>query len=89
MSKINEYDLKHIMVGICQMQSLIHTLDEIQETPIYVKEIKMRTNSYLQFLEKRVNEITTKIDPSEAQYYVDLVAELDEVVKKVTLQIEV
>ena len=69
----------------CQLQSVMHTIDEIQYSSIYVKELKKRTNNYLRFIEPRIKEITDKIPVEEADAYIQIVKQMDDLIDKIKI----
>ena len=58
-----EFEKEKCLHFIFLMQSQIHLIDELSLQPQYVKEIKMRTNRYLRFIDPKINQILKSFRP--------------------------
>ena len=61
----------------CQLQSVIHTIDELSESVQFKRQLKQRTNSYSMVIDKFLNELQECMDIDEVENYSLIVNEID------------
>ena len=69
----------------CQLQSVIHTIDELSESVQFKRQLKQRTNSYSMVIDKFLNELQECMDIDEVENYSLIVNEIDKIVQKIKL----
>ena len=69
----------------CQLQSVIHTIDELSESVQFKRQLKQRTNSYSMVIDKFLNELQECMDIDEVENYSLIVNEIDKIVEKIKL----
>jgi hypothetical protein len=78
-------DLDLTLALTLQMQSILHTLDELSHEVSYKREFKQRCENFYTWVEKIV-EPTTKTLPDDGRYkWADIVNEIDKIVQKIKL----
>lgn len=80
-------DLSTLMILHCQLQSVLHTIDELEGHEYYKHGLKQKTNQYLKYIEPKVDAIARKIPVKESDAYVQIVKVLDDVVKSIKIEI--
>jgi len=55
-------DLTLCMRIICQLQSTIHTCDQLTDRVIFKQSLKQRTNAYLKVIERMVDDLVATIE---------------------------
>ena len=68
-----------------QMQSVIHTIDQLSNTLIYKREFKMRCENFYSFIEKEVEKTTENLDSEQSQNYIDIVKRIDDLVNEIRI----
>jgi len=69
----------------CQLQSVIHTIDELSESVQFKRQLKQRTNSYSMVIDKFLNELQECMDIEEVENYSLIVNEIDKIVQKIKI----
>ena len=69
----------------CQLQSVIHTIDELSESVQFKRQLKQRTNSYSMVIDKFLNELQECMDIYEVENYSLIVNEIDKIVQKIKI----
>lgn len=82
-------EIKTTLAIVIKLQSLIHSLDDLQDNVIYKHKLKQETNRYLKTIESFVNKIGASLDESESKYYTKLVKEIDDVCEKIEIEQEI
>ena len=80
-------DIKTTLKIFIQLQSLIHSIDELTEVVIFKQEFKQKTNNYLKTIESKLNMIGRSMDKEEQDYFNSIVLEIDELVNKINVKI--
>ena len=86
--QITTEDARKVLTVFLKCQSVIHSIDDLDDSVILKQEFKQRTNSFRLFLEKYVNSIGIDMDSEEAQYYIEIVAKLDAVTDNIKILIK-
>ena len=80
-------DIKTTLKIFIQLQSLIHSIDELTEVVIFKQEFKQKTNNYLKTIESKLNVIGRSMDKEEQDYFNSIVLDIDELVNKINVEI--
>ena len=80
-------DIKTTLKIFIQLQSLIHSIDELTGAVIFKQEFKQKTNNYLKTIESKLNMIGRSMDKEEQDYFNSIVLEIDELVNKIKVKI--
>jgi hypothetical protein len=67
----------------CQLQSVLHTIEDLSERVLYKHTFKTRTDNYYTFIEKFVENVTSALPEQNADNYTDIVKEIDKLVKQI------
>lgn len=78
-------DLTICMRLLCQLQSTIHTIDQLSDTIIFKQSLKQRTNSYLKVIEGMVDELAEVMDIKDMDEYSKIVKSLDDLVATIEI----
>jgi hypothetical protein len=78
-------DLDLTLALTLQMQSILHTLDELSHEVIYKREFKQRCENFYTWIEKIVENVSEQLPADTAQQWVDIVNEIDKIVQKIQL----
>jgi hypothetical protein len=78
-------DLDLTLALTLQMQSILHTLDELSHEVIYKREFKQRCENFYTWVEKIVENVSEQLPADTAQKWVDIVNEIDKIVQKIQL----
>ena len=70
---------------LCQLQSVLHSLDELSNTALYKHSLKNRTNNYYEFLEKWVHSFTDELDIKDQDNFVQIIKRLDELASEIKM----
>jgi hypothetical protein len=81
-------EIKKILGLFLTMQSLIHQIDDISDSVLFKREFKRETNRYYKYIETKVNQLTREMDLDESQYYIDIVAKIDKIIKDIEVETE-
>ncbi len=81
-------DINITMRLICQLQSIIHTMDELSDTVRFKQALKQRTNSYLLVIEGVTNELADAMGMDELDNYGEIVSELDQLASTIVVVAE-
>lgn len=84
-----EKDLKIILRFYLQIQSALHTLDELLDSPDYVRETKKRYNRILNEIERDLTGTINVSDMQEKQFWTDCVKQLDDVAETINIEIKI
>ena len=79
--------VEKIITLYVSLQNVIHQIDDISDTPLFKQELKRRTNSYLQFLERFIYDLDKGMDLQEADQFVSLVSELNDFTKNLVKKV--
>jgi len=79
-------DIKKVLGVFLTCQSIIHQIDELNDSVLFKREFKQRTNSYLRFLEVNLNGLNREMDLKESQYYIDVVSKIDKLINEIELE---
>ena len=80
-------DIKATLKIFIQIQSLIHSIDELSDTVIYKQDFKKKTNNYLTTIESKLSLIGRSMDSEEQNYFNQIVKELDDLVDSINIEI--
>jgi hypothetical protein len=70
-------DLTTALKLFCQLQSVIHTCDQLSDSVIFKRRLKQMTNAYLKVIETQVIELTDAMGLEEMDNYSEVVRQLD------------
>ena len=70
---------------LCQLQSVLHSLDELSNTAIYKRELKNRTENYYTYLEKWVHSFTDELDIKDQDNFIQIIKRLDELASEIKM----
>ncbi|MFT5450586.1 MAG: hypothetical protein ACI9N9_000063 [Enterobacterales bacterium] len=73
---------------LCQLQSALHTIDELSELSIFQHTLKQRTKSYLALIESTTNQLTEAMGMEEIDNYMEIIHKLDELASTITVSDE-
>lgn len=85
---MNKQQIKNLDLTLAltlQMQSVIHTIDELSHDVKYKREFKQRCDNFYSWLEKHVEPMTANLPEDTINRWVDIVAELDAIVNKIKI----
>lgn len=78
-------DLDWSLAIACQLQSVLHSLDELSRKVIYRQELKKETERYYKYIEKFVEGVTEGLPLEQAQRYSDIIRELDNIAAQIKI----
>jgi hypothetical protein len=84
-----EKDLKTILRFYLQIQSALHTLDELTDSPDFVRETKQRYNRIMKEVERDLTGTINVSDMQEKQFWIDCVKQLDDVAETINVEIKI
>lgn len=85
---MNKQQIKNLDLTLAltlQMQSVIHTIDELSHDVIYKREFKQRCDNFYSWLEKHVEPMTANLPEDTINKWVDIVSEIDKIVDKIKI----
>jgi hypothetical protein len=85
MTKEMKHQMDLTLALMLQMQSVIHTIDQLSNTLIYKREFKMRCENFYSFIEKEVEKTTANLDSEQSQNYIDIVKRMDDLVNEIRI----
>ena len=62
-------DIKTTLKIFIQLQSLVHSIDELSESVLFKRELKQKSNNYLKTIETKLNLIGRSMDKEEQEYF--------------------
>jgi len=80
-------DIKTTLKIFIQLQSLVHSIDELSESVLFKQELKLKTNNYLKTIETKLNLIGRSMDNEEQEYFNSIVSELDKLVDTIKIEL--
>ena len=82
-------DAAVILTVMAKLQSALNSSDDMQILKGFTHELKKRTNSYMNFLEKEINKLTNSgvMDKEEQDSFVRVVSEMDKI--KIEIDIDI
>ena len=78
-------DLTNALRLLCQLQSVIFTIDELSDTVRFKHDLKKRTKSYSLTIEKLLNDMQKDMDIEEIEEYTKIVSELNKLVATIEI----
>ena len=83
-------DAAVILTVMAKLQSALNSSDDMQILKGFTHELKKRTNSYMNFLEKEINKLTNSgvMDKDEQDSFVKIVSEMDKIKIEVDIDIK-
>lgn len=78
-------DLTLCMRIICQLQSTIHTCDQLTDRVMFKQSLKQRTNAYLKVIERMVDDLADAMDIKDMDEYSKIVKSLDDLVATIEI----
>ena len=77
-----------ITVGlIAKLQRAIHSINDLENTSDFVREIKHHTNRYVAFLEKSLAPIYKEMKLNEQSDFIENVQRIDDIAKEFTVTV--
>tara|TARA_R110000822_G_scaffold79199_3_gene189565 strand:+ start:1007 stop:1255 length:249 start_codon:yes stop_codon:yes gene_type:complete len=80
-------DIKTTLKIFIQLQSLVHSIDDLSESVLFKRELKQKSNNYLKTIETKLNLIGRSMDKEEQQYFNSIVSELDKLVDTIKIEL--
>lgn len=80
-------DIKTTLKIFIQLQSLVHSIDELSESVLFKQELKQKSNNYLKTIETKLNLIGRSMDNEEQEYFNSIVSELDKLVDTIKIEL--
>ena len=80
-------DTKTTLKIFIQLQSLVHSIDELSESVLFKQELKQKSNNYLKTIETKLNLIGRSMDKEEQEYFNSIVSELDKLVDTIKIEL--
>jgi len=80
-------DIKTTLKIFIQLQSLVHSIDELSESVLFKRELKQKSNNYLKTIETKLNLIGRSMDQEEQEYFNSIVSELDKLVDTIKIEL--
>ena len=80
-------DIKTTLKIFIQLQSLVHSIDELSESVLFKQELKQKSNNYLKTIETKLNLIGRSMDNEEQEYFNSIVNELDKLVDTIKIEL--
>lgn len=80
-------DIKTTLKIFIQLQSLIHSIDDLSESVLFKRELKQKSNNYLKTIETKLNLIGRSMDKEEQEYFNSIVSELDKLVDTIKIEL--
>jgi len=80
-------DIKTTLKIFIQLQSLVHSIDELSESVLFKQELKQKSNNYLKTIETKLNLIGRSMDKEEQEYFNSIVSELDKLVDTIKIEL--
>lgn len=85
MTTKQQKDIDLTLALTLQMQSVLHTIDELSNEVIYKRDFKQRCDNFYAWLEKHVEPMTAKLPEETVNQWVDIVNKFDKIVKNIHL----
>jgi len=73
---------------IATLQAALYKTEELEQTGMYVHEVKKRTKTYVNFLEKRLNYFYEDMDIEKSSEFIDMVNGITKSSEEIKLTIE-
>ena len=83
---MQDQEAKIIISLCCKLQSVVHDIDELSDAVIFKHDLKQKTNSYLKFIEKKLDFLGRAFDEDEGAYFISIVKEIDKIGKSIRLE---
>jgi hypothetical protein len=85
--------MKHNQIEICVqliaiLQAALYKTEELEDTGMYVHEVKRRTKTYVNFLEKRLNLFFEDMELEKSSEFIQMVNDIIKKTEEITLTIE-
>ena len=80
-------DIKTTLKIFIQLQSLVHSIDELSESVLFKQELKQKSTNYLKTIETKLNLIGRSMDNEEQEYFNSIVSELDKLVDTIKIEL--
>jgi len=85
--------MKHNQIEICVqliaiLQAALYKTEELEDTGMYVHEVKRRTKTYVNFLEKRLNLFFEDMELEKSSEFIEMVNDIIKKTEEITLTIE-
>jgi hypothetical protein len=85
--------MKHEQIEICVqliaiLQAALYKTEELEDTGMYVHEVKRRTKTYVNFLEKRLNLFFEDMELEKSSEFIEMVNDIIKKTEEITLTIE-
>lgn len=73
---------------IATLQAALYKTEELEQTGMYVHEVKKRTKTYVNFLEKRLNYFYQDMEIEKSSEFIDMVNGITKSSEEIKLTIE-
>jgi len=81
--------IKKVLGLFLLMQAQLELIDDMDNLPVMVRELKRDTNRYYKSIELKVQLLTAGMDINEADYYIKIVRELKGIVKGIEIETKI
>lgn len=78
-------DIDLTLALMLQLQSVLHTIDELSHSVVYKREFKQRTENFYKFISKHVEKTTSELPYEQVDKWQDITNEFDKLVKQIRL----
>lgn len=82
-------ELKTVVLIYIKCQSLLHSIDDLSDKPIFKQWLKRQTNRYIKDLERFIRDLEPALSNEEGDMFVSLVNELDKIDEQILKNIEI
>lgn len=84
--KHNQIEISVQLIAI--LQAALYKTEELEDTGMYVHEVKRRTKTYVNFLEKRLNLFFEDMELEKSSEFIQMVNDIIKKTEEITLTIE-
>ena len=84
--KHNQIEISVQLIAI--LQSALYKTEELEDTGMYVHEVKRRTKTYVKFLENRLNLFFDDMELEKSSEFIQMVNDIIKKTEEITLTIE-
>ena len=81
--------IKKVLGLFLLMQSQLELIDDMDNLPVMVRELKRETNRYYKTIELKVQLLTAGMDINEGGYYINIVKELKGIVEGIEIETKI
>lgn len=86
---MNDKDIKNVLQLSLLCQSVVSKVDQLHNNVLFKHRFKQKTNKYVEFLDKHLNELLKECDKEEFEYYNSITLKIDELLDGIELEIKI